>query len=102
MKLSHYEIAEACAANDYPAAAELIRRNSTGEIVKHDVAVFPVFSFTNTSSTALVPFEIQVWIGPRCWYWNDLQGYGEYDLSDYDFEPVNPLERICIKRFTKQ
>jgi hypothetical protein len=102
MKLSHYEIAEACASSDYPAAAELIRRNSTGEIVNHNVAAFPIFTFSIASSNALVPFEIQVWIGPSCWYWNDLSGYGEYDLSDYDFEPVSPQERICIKKFAKQ
>lgn len=102
MKLSRYEIAEACAANDYPAAAELIRRNSTGDIVNHNVAAFPIFTFSNVRSVALVPLEIQVWIGPSCWYWNDLQGYGEFDLSDYDFERINPSERICIKEFTRQ
>jgi hypothetical protein len=102
MKLSDYEIAEACAANDYPAAAELIRRNCTGEIVNRNVAAFPVFTFSIASSNALVPLQVEIWIGPRCWYWDDLHGYGDYDLSDYDFDPVSPSERICIKRFTKQ
>jgi len=102
MKLSHYEIAEACAASNYAAAADLIRRNSTGEIASHNVAAFPIFTFSIISNVALVQIEIQVWIGTCCWYWNDLSGYGEYDLSDYDFYPVNPSERICIKKFARQ
>lgn len=95
MKLSHYEIAEACAAGDYVYAAELVRRNSTGDIVGVNVAAFPIFVLTYAGNFKSVPVEVQVWLGMRCWFWNNITGFGNFNA----LTPADPSKCIRIKKW---
>lgn len=97
MKLSSYELMCAYERGDYRAAADVVRRNSTGAICSKDVGSLPVFKLSRHGSPSLVPFEIQIWIDSNCWFWNNLEGFGHYDLGEYDFDSVEPPERICIQ-----
>lgn len=97
MKLSHYEIAEACSAGDYVLAANLVRRNSTGDIVGANVSAFPISVSSYTGYFKSVPIEVQVWIGMRCWFWNNINGFGIYDA----LSQVYPAECIRIKKWSK-
>jgi hypothetical protein len=95
MKLSTFQIQEAFDAGDYLQAAIIVSRELQGAPEPSALETFKIFELRHPHPNALVPYEIRIWCGRRCWYWNDLEGFGDTDFSEYDYDPVEPQNRIC-------
>jgi hypothetical protein len=95
MKLSTFQIQEAFGAGDYLQAAIIIRRELQGAPEPSALKTFKIFEFRHPHANPLVPCDIRIWCRSRCWYWNDLEGFGYTDFSEYDCGPTKPQNRIC-------
>lgn len=105
MKLDRYEMELAVEANDWPLAADIIRRNSTGLITTYVVKDLPVSTNIEDNHLSIVPIEIQVWVGAECWYWNTLQNFGKMHLTGYHSygnELITIPAHICVNIYQKQ